>query len=121
MTQHFLQVTSWRCTAHLLAMLLVLCRKLVMPDRMVLASGRVAASEVKSSSGAHLWPVSLPRRNAVLLLRHLSPATTCKDTQPALARSPMCSGDQVESWANQGAPAVTWKDPKVLSIRVRRT
>ena len=66
---------------HLSAMLLLLCRKLVMPDRMALASGRVAASEVNSSSGAHRWPVSMPSRNAVLLLRHRSPATTCKGRQ----------------------------------------
>ena len=46
-------------------------------DRMWPASGRAPASEVKSSSGAQRLPVSMPSRNAVLLLQHRSPATTC--------------------------------------------
>ena len=63
----------------LLAMLLLFWRKVVMLDRMALASGRAPASEVKRSPGAHLWPKSVPSRNTVLFLRHLRPAITCKN------------------------------------------
>lgn len=58
-------------------MLLLCCSMADMWDKMALASGRVLASLVNSSSRVHRWPISDRSRNSVLLFLHRSPATTC--------------------------------------------